>query len=715
MKTSNTKIIVASIALLLSSYVCAENNITQVDLSGHSKKVFQLTKEGIDSAGQDSSKKSTPSFESQTYSGQEAVDFLGDNFSKVASDQGYEPATLKKILLSDPTIRVDKDGKLVAVDEIPENSAAAIGQNTPVTVKFTGDATKLHSKPGAKKIIFLDVDGFDPTSVAWGNSTNNKFMTKWGTSAENIYQMWTIVAEDYAPFDVDVTTEEPLPDAMLRSSVDDQEYGFRVVITDNPITGICGACGGIAYIGSVNDIIVPPATINIHQPALVFPAMLGNDPQSVAYAVSHEAGHALKLTHDGLNGAIYYPANNTWGPIMGAPYGAPVVQWSKGEYAGANNFEDDILIISQNFPVRTDNVPDDLASAPAFETASLHLTSAIIKSVNDIIESETDKDVYSFTTSGGDVNFTVVPVAMDVSGDPSLAYGLQSGNLNPKVAIIDENNVVVAVGYNWYDYYLRNKEVINTTLSAGKYYLVIEGSEYSQYEKRIYTKYGSVGQYTITGSYTPTVKADPPTAAASVDITSGTGPLTVNLNSDGSVAGYGSSLRFTWIFDDGSPDETGATASHTFKASGLHTATLVVMNDADLVSKSTVSIDVKAPLINIAKVKKMAISLSYNKKYNYSTGTVTTTIINEKNKGIASALICGFFDGSFISYSGDIRSIQVCGVANKSGAATIKTPFGAIGKAGTMSFTITKVESNISPNLVFDKLNSIKTTALITK
>jgi hypothetical protein len=51
-----------------------------------------------------------------------------------------------------------------------------------------------------------------------------------------IYSTWQGVAEDFAPFDVNVTTREPSSDALLKSSPSDPTYGLTAVITpDNVI------------------------------------------------------------------------------------------------------------------------------------------------------------------------------------------------------------------------------------------------------------------------------------------------------------------------------------------------------------------------------------------------------------------------------------------------------------------------------------------------
>ena len=48
---------------------------------------------------------------------------------------------------------------------------------------------------------------------------------------------WKRVAEDYAAFDVDVTTEDPLYAAINRASSTDTQFGTRLIITKS--TTLC--------------------------------------------------------------------------------------------------------------------------------------------------------------------------------------------------------------------------------------------------------------------------------------------------------------------------------------------------------------------------------------------------------------------------------------------------------------------------------------------
>ena len=70
---------------------------------------------------------------------------------------------------------------------------------------------------------------------------------------QDIYQR---VAEDYAPFDVDVTTEEPPAARLDRANAGDSVYGTRALISPGSTSAantICNnQCGGVAFIGVFN-------------------------------------------------------------------------------------------------------------------------------------------------------------------------------------------------------------------------------------------------------------------------------------------------------------------------------------------------------------------------------------------------------------------------------------------------------------------------------
>lgn len=79
----------------------------------------------------------------------------------------------------------------------------------------------LCSRPSSIRKIFLDFDGHTTIGAAWNRVHNRSTITTppYDTDGNpssfsavekaNIYAIWRAVAEDYAVFDVDVTTEDP--------------------------------------------------------------------------------------------------------------------------------------------------------------------------------------------------------------------------------------------------------------------------------------------------------------------------------------------------------------------------------------------------------------------------------------------------------------------------------------------------------------------------
>ena len=158
-----------------------------------------------------------------------------------------------------------------------------------------------------------------------------------------VIDVWRRVAQDYAPFDVDVTTQDPGQDAITRSGSTDALFGTRVLISPDATQAQCG-CGGRAYV----DVVDRTTSHAYYQPAWVYPQALSNASKYIAEAASHEAGHNFGLSHDGTQTASYFGGSGGWGPIMGSPYSQPVTQWNNGTYAGANNFQDDLAVIAGN-------------------------------------------------------------------------------------------------------------------------------------------------------------------------------------------------------------------------------------------------------------------------------------------------------------------------------------------------------------------------------
>ncbi|MFM7101916.1 MAG: hypothetical protein ACKO3N_12180, partial [Verrucomicrobiota bacterium] len=296
-------------------------------------------------------------------SGLEAVNQLGSRLPALARAYGLEAHALRWMFQSDASLRVDGGGRLHYVEPAAGNAAPAEPALQPEPLAPLADTFKLHSKPGASRIIYLDFDGHTLTGTAWNAgkadpiiapafSIDGDATTFNSTELTRIQYIWQRVAEDYAPFDVDVTTELTSESQITRSSSSDTVYGTRVLISPISTAVGFGSSGGVAYVGIYANVG------DYYKPALVFPENLGPNVESyIAEAISHEAGHNLNLNHDGRISPQegYYQGQGSWAPIMGVGYYKTLVQWSKGEYTSANNTQDDLAIIAGFLGYRADD------------------------------------------------------------------------------------------------------------------------------------------------------------------------------------------------------------------------------------------------------------------------------------------------------------------------------------------------------------------------
>ncbi len=190
--------------------------------------------------------------------GDDALDQLGPQLAVVAEAAGMDVAELRAELRDDDNLWVDTGGKLFYVETAPPPESADPEPAAPFPYE---DTFELHSRPTATKVIYLDFTGHTVNGTAWNTSYTGGSSfdaapfsidgdpTTYSDAERDVIQsVWQRIAEDFAVFDVDVTTEDPGADAITRANSADTEYGTRLLITDTPtIYSVCG-CGGIAYL-----------------------------------------------------------------------------------------------------------------------------------------------------------------------------------------------------------------------------------------------------------------------------------------------------------------------------------------------------------------------------------------------------------------------------------------------------------------------------------
>lgn len=448
--------------------------------------------------------------------------------SALAESSGTAPATYQIGIIPPPP-------QDIATEQALANGAAAPAPPFPLDQTFL-----LNSFPSATKTIYLDFDGFTTRNTPWNADFqanivtipydfDSNFVGFSDAELTAIQKIWERVSEDYRPFQVNVTTQDPGIEALSNSGGLDDTWGVRVAIGGSTYdwftTGGGGAAGGVAHLNSF--------TSSIDDPVFVFAGDFGNKPSQIAEAVSHEVGHSLGLLHDGQtrywldteNDEIkavhleYYPGHPTpalnptattnWAPIMGVAYGKYLTQWSQGEYPNATNVEDDLAIITtQNgFDYRDDDHGNTIAEATptVVDPLTADLDTSTI-TAEGIIERNTDVDYFSFVVEGvGElVSFDIEPFS-------------EGPNLDILAKLYNSSGTVIATSN---DIDTISASFTDMGLLPGTYYISIEGDGRPiTYIDPIahpgpvpddesvpdnsdwgYSKYGSLGAYTITGT-----------------------------------------------------------------------------------------------------------------------------------------------------------------------------------------------------------------------
>lgn len=365
----------------------------------------------------------------------------------------------------------DPNFKPLAKSDMPDPQKAAI-YNDGRSVGIIYEAIPiLHSQPRAAATIYLDFDGEVIERQSWEGG-RRIIASAYNLPASEVTDMWRRVVEDFAPYEVNVTTDLQ---AYLRAP---QGRRMRCIITpDNFAPG----SGGIAFGG----------TFLQSGDTCCWVFMTG---KAGSDAISHEVGHTLGLSHDGLVKRGNLPAEGyfgghggdsptSWGPIMGAPYGPKVAQWSKGEYPSADQKEDDLAIIGSNVPLVADDHGPTTSQATALKIGA---SGAVFNT--GVIDSRTDLDAFTFTTNGG-------PLTLQFNG------AVNSPNLDIEAKLYNSAGTLIATA--------SPANQLNATLSlsipAGGYTVTVDGVGNATWDTNGYDDYGSLGAYTITGTV-PTAK-----------------------------------------------------------------------------------------------------------------------------------------------------------------------------------------------------------------
>lgn len=337
---------------------------------------------------------------------------------------------------------------------------------------------KLSSFPSAKATIFLDFDGQTVSGTVW-NGGNTFYCAPAVLTDSQVTEIFNRVSEDYRPFNINITTDSTV---FLYAPLAQR---IRIIITTT--SGWYQGVGGVSFTGSF--------IWGDDTPGFVFADRLSNSPKMIAECCTHESGHTVGLSHQAkYNGtctlvSTYNDGKGTgetsWAPVMGNSYYRNLSGWNNGPTpTGCTAAQDNLSIITgrNGFSYRLDDHSDDASVNPTLIQIENSRFSA-----DGIITTNTDKDAFKISLpKSGELRLDANPFSVGPDNE--------GADLDMKITLLNSAMQIVKV----YDPEDKLNVTIDTTLTAGDYYMVVNGSGNANT-----TNYGSLGSYRIAGVFSP--------------------------------------------------------------------------------------------------------------------------------------------------------------------------------------------------------------------
>ena len=679
-----------------------------------------------------------------------------------AAKVGWSLAKVKAIAAKDRDLRVTAGNRLFYACRFDADKARGSKiQTGPDTSTFTSPppavnattAFQLHSRPGASRTLYLDFNGHTvPANSFWdANAITIPPFKLAGTAnasdqvnLDAIRDIWMHVAEDFAAWDIDVTT-----DATGIAT----KPGLRCIIggRQDAVPDLGFSTMGVALFGTFAEPIVGNNKLDGQDtPNFVFidctnPATGENDtslnPTTSNYevtilCVAHEVGHTVGLNHWGETSAgtgrpytrghvvTDHTGVTNVSPIMGnsALPGWPNVcnlnQWSKGDYPfsfvdGGSPFgpsvQDDIAIIS-TFAPKLVGARDDHGDTLA--TATVVTENTI--TAGGVIADSSDIDLIKITPGIG---------LLTLNATPHLKYRNYNGNLKVGLSLLNSAGTVVAKSYVTSS--LGNALTYNVP-TAGTYYIKVNGLGYDPLVTAAnqvwtnngitgtvigsnlgFTNYGSIGRYGLTGSWQ--ALAVLPVAVINSDRSAGVRPVTVAFDGRSSTDSDGLIVGYSWNFGDpgsgAANTSTLANPVHTYSgAPGNYTATLTVtdnMGNASSPASKVITLT-GAPLPNTLRVASMTASWGQATRVEVA-ASVQIKVVNQYGLPLRGAAV-------YVTVTGS-ASGKAAAKTDANGFVTINMPKRRMTIASTYTFT---VSSLALPSYTYNMMSNTPSNASIT-
>jgi hypothetical protein len=682
-----------------------------------------------------------------------------DRLSIAGARVGWTLDEVKATAARDKDLHVSADNRLFYAckfsDPTKSSGGASKIQTGPDTSTYTGvpptvtavTAFQLHSRPGASKTLYLDFNGHTTPAGYWDtNAVTIPAFKLAGTATaldqvnlNAIRDIWLHVAEDFAAWDIDVTTD---------AFGIETKPGMRCVIggRQDAVSGLGFSTMGVAYVGSfgnafyLNDLLDGLDVNNFVFIDCTNPATGENNttlnPTSSNYEVTilcaaHEVGHTVGLRHWGETAAgsgLSYTAGHTVSGYTGVAHvsaimgnsalgGWPSVcnlnQWSKGDYpfayaATGGGTQDDIATIS-TFATKLvggyDDHGDSLATASVVSGTSI--------TAGGVIADSTDIDLMKITAGVG---------ALTLTATPHLKYRNYNGNLKVGLSLLNSSGTAVAGSYSLTS---MGSTLTYNIPTAGTYYIKVNGLGYdptrgtSQVPTNTgitgtvigtsagFTNYGSLGRYGLIGSWKALVQV--PVAIITSDRSGGVRPVTVAFDGRSSSDPDGLVVGYAWNFGDPSSGaantSTLANPVHTYSGPpGNYTASLVVTDNTGNPSAAATKVITLtgAPVPNSLRVDSMSGSWVRMTSVEVA-ASVTIKVVNQYGQPLRAAAV-------YVTVTGS-ASGKASAKTDANGFVTINMPKQRMANSSSYTFTVTSLTF---PGYTYNMLANLPSPASIT-